>query len=283
MKRLLSLVLAAGLSAAAAATMLAQPAPQPVPPENQPPQTQGAAAKSTVQVRGLSVLAEVTEETEQLRPFNSFARTAIVLLANMPEGGMISFKADESSVETFADSTGANLAPDNGNIFSEFRTQFSKDRKNAIIQMESDKSPAKGAKNIVIKGKLVFMQATETNTYMQANVALKEGVEFKLGPLEFKIVKAGKPDWGNDPLELGLESSQPAELLKGLRIKDADGKIVRYNEGGYSRTYGPNNEPITTTNFRLTKNIETATLEADVWGDAKAVELPFEATITLGF
>ena len=141
--------------------------------------------------------------------------------------------------------------------------------------------PADGAREIKAKGTMVFTAASEKKTFTQTGVQLKAGVMIEAGPIPFKITKTGKPDWGDEPLQITLEAKQDTDRVASVRFLDGGGNEIQSSDaGGGSMRFG---DSLTIEkSYNLGKIVDTVTVEITYWMDMKAIEVPFDVTATVG-
>ena len=218
-----------------------------------------------------------------MRAFNYGKGTTLMLQVVYEAGGLISFDRDAAKLETFADDKKNDLLPERrfGGNGLELFAQISDDGKVALIEISGGGVPARGSRAIRAKGTLVFQQATGKTTAKAENVALKKDATFKAGPFEFEITAAGKPDWGDDPLQITLKTSRDVAAIKSIKFLDSDGKEIKSSgAGSQSMTSGANT--VYERSINLSKQIDAATIELTLWKDMKKIEIPFDLNVGVG-
>jgi hypothetical protein len=247
------------------------------------PPAAGQSGAAQVRACGLRIVAEPHAGNDQMRPFNYGKGTTLVLQVAYESGGLISFDRDAAKLETFADDKKNDLLTKQrfGRSGLGSFPKISDDGKVALIEISGGGVPARGSRAIRAKGTLVFQQATRQTTAKAENVALKKGTTFKAGPFEFEITAAGKPNWGDDPLQITLKTSRDVAAIKSIKFLDSAGKPIKSSDAGSgSMTFGANT--VYERSINLSKQIDAATIELTLWKDMKKIEIPFDLTVGVG-
>lgn len=240
-------------------------------------------ANTKVNVAGLRVVAPAYEDNDEMRAFNWSPGTCVSLLVVQPQGGLIGFDADASKLDEMTDDKGNSLLSKEGSGRSGFSAwpKIGEDGKAALVEIDAGNTPAAGSNAIRLKGTLVFSSASDKKTYKQDNVALKPGTKFEAGPIPMTVKEAGKPEWGDEPLEITLEANKNLDSLASVRFLDAEGNEIEASDSGSSSmTFG--DEVTVNRSYKLGKMVDTATIEMTYWTDLKPLEVPFDLTITVG-
>jgi len=247
-----------------------------------------AQTTPTLKVSGIRVIREtIGEGFNGLVPFNTQSKgTSLALLIDTGGGSIIKIDDDASKLESFTDSSGADLMVKakgfNRNGFGSF-PKVSEDGKMALVEINAVGVPAKGADKVTAKGTLVIHTASKKKTVKSMPIELKKGTKFTLGGIELKITKAGKPDFGDDPLAVQFQTSNKAiQMLAGVKFYDSSGTEIESEESGSSSmgfgkkfTYGED--------YDLKKAVTGKVIvEFEVWTDLKESEIPFDITAGVG-
>ncbi|MAE67691.1 MAG: hypothetical protein CMJ18_25840 [Phycisphaeraceae bacterium] len=244
-----------------------------------------SAGATQLSVRGLRIVGAPYGDDQTMRPFNYFPGTTLSALVVHSSGGLIELDDDASKITSFVDSRGTNLLEGEdrfGRAGLGMFPSFSEDGKAALIEINGPATPARGATSISAEGALTFRVATRKKTFSQSNVALAAGTQIKAGPFTFKLTETGKPDWGEEPLQITLEAKQDLGALAEVRFKDADGKLIESKSGGSMRSSSFGNVTVQSA-YRLARKVESVTFEIDVWADMRTVKVPFAAKTSVGF
>jgi hypothetical protein len=242
-----------------------------------------AAEKTEVKPCGLRVVAEAYEGESEMRPFYQDNGTTVVLEVVRPEGGLIAFDENASKLVSFTDDKDTRLLTRTGFGRSGFgmMTKISSDGKAALIEINGNELPAKEAREIRISGTLVFTAATKTKAYQQADVPVKEGTQINAGPIPLKITGTGKPEWGDEPLQITLEARQDLQGLASIRFLDSDGKEIEAADAGRSRmSFG--NQVQEERSYNLKRKVDKVTVEVTYWTDKQELKVPMEVVARLG-
>lgn len=237
----------------------------------------------TVETCGLRVVAPTSEGAGDLRAFNQFAGTTVALQVVRPSGGLISFDRDASRLEIFADDRGTNLLVKKGFMSPGFGawTRISDDGRVAMLEVNGGALPSSGARQIDIKGNLVFKVATEKKTFQQKKVSLTAGTKIQAGPIAFTIKEVGKPGWGDEPVQITLEAKQEVDSLFSVRFLDDAGREIKSAAASSSRMK-MFNSVVVEKSYRLAEKVDSLTIELTYWMDMQTVELPLDLSASVG-
>lgn len=160
-------------------------------------------------------------------------------------------------------------------------TSEAKDGKAIITHVESSGVPKKGTKNLTLKGGLVVSLASKSKEVRSELTVLKKGEKLVVGEDAFEINSLGKPDWGDDPIQVELKSSVSYKDFKGFHFYDSEGNKVESNRSG-SGSMGIFGKRTYTVSFNLKKKVDKIVLAVDEWSDLEVVKIPFDFTIGAG-
>jgi hypothetical protein len=151
-----------------------------------------------------------------------------------------------------------------------------------FLELETGQPPADGATKVVVKGTVVLKVGGKQSEVATKPVELKKGTVLVFGDrLELTISKAGKPEWGDDPLQIVVTAARELDLVAEVRFSDAEGNAIESQASG-SSTSRNSDQVITTLSYSLKKMVEKAIVTVVFWDDLKKVEVPYDLTIGLG-
>ena len=236
-----------------------------------------------IEVRGVRVVGEgYGEGMGGVRAFNWSKGTSVGVLVVFPEGGLIAFNRDASSLDKMADDKGTDLKLRDRFGESGFGMMpgISEDGKACMVEISGKGVPAKGAQEIAASGTLVFVCGSKKETFKQENVLLKVGTKVQAGKIPFEISKVGAPDWGEEPLQITLKTSKDCSAISEIKFLDAAGKEIRSSEAGtVSMTYMVTQVE---KSFNLAEKVETVTVAITYWMDMAEKKVPFDVKAGLG-
>jgi hypothetical protein len=241
-------------------------------------------SKATVTAYGLRVVPKPFEGNDMMRAFNAFEGTSLAILVHQPSGGLISFDSEASKIESFTDDKGKDLlksTSDFGMPALPMSPDISEGGKAVVIEVHGGQSPTQGATALKVKGKFVFNAATQKKSYTHKDLEIKADAVIEAGPIPLTIGKAGKPEWGEEPLEIVLQAKKRLDEVASIRFLDADGKEIESNESG-SMTMAFGEEVSVERSYALTKMVDKVTVEVSYWTDMKTIEIPVDLTVSLG-
>lgn len=240
-----------------------------------------SAIADPVEVAGFQIVRKAygSGENSQLVPFNTFKPgVEIALGIGVKEGGIISIDEDASVLSKFTDDKGTDL------IVKEFGRKgfgsFPKqtdDGKNGLLSLTTSKLPVENATKVMASGKIALTTATTKKTERTKALALKQGGKFVLGTINFKI---NKVETSGDDTDVELETTDDLSALAEVRfVGPGNAKLETDRRGSGSMSFA--GKKTSTINYSIKKSPASVIVEADVWQDAKKVELPFDVSIAL--
>lgn len=266
MNRLLSLVLAAFFCS----TLFAQ-------------ETTDAAKAPRVELAGLKVILKTTGKGfDGLRPFNSERGAEIALLVSHPDKGLIAFDKDKSKLELFSDDQGKALCKSIGFMegWGNF-PQIEKDGSAVLVEVAGRIPPSPKARALRVRGELALLRATKVEQARLENFKAQKGESLKVGPFDFKIQNAGKPDWGSGVLQLSLSIDRDIPEVKTIRFLDGDGKAIETRDGGTSRSSALDTVFVSRS-YILERTSEKLSIEIDYYSDMALIKVPVNLDVHIG-
>ncbi|MGE0434434.1 MAG: hypothetical protein AB7K09_12780 [Planctomycetota bacterium] len=246
-------------------------------PDNTAPAT--AAAAATSKVVGLKVSSEPYADEDEMRPFNDMPGTTLAVLIQLPGGGIIDLDRDHSKMTSLVDSTGKSLAGGSHDGMGHW-PKVSADGKAALVEFSGKGRPAAGATFIRLVGTVRLTTATTKETFKLAT-ELKTGNKITLGPMTYTIGNVGKPEWGDEPLEVTFANDGDDGVVAGLRFYDADGTLIESKRGSRSRmSFGRMVK--CETSWSLSRDVRNVRIELDAWTDRKERDVPIDVRGSLG-
>lgn len=221
----------------------------------------------------------------ELRPFNWTAGTTISIMVSRPNGGLIDFDNGESVVTSLTDSTGKKLNVGESR-FGQPPARFSmgsvsKDGKAGLIDLEANGVPASGAKSIRAKGTVVVLTGTRQEVQKSKRIDLKKGTKFSVGKLNFEVTAVGKPQFGNEPLAVTLQTKQPVDAVSEWKLLKSDGSEVKIRDGA-TMSMGFGGRVTVDKEIILNEKVDSAVVALKVWTDRQEVKLPFDVEVGVG-
>ncbi|HIG84400.1 MAG TPA: hypothetical protein EYG40_02555 [Verrucomicrobia bacterium] len=247
-----------------------------------------AQSSPEVKVAGIRVINEIVgDDNDKLVPFNTFEKgTELALLIEAGGASIIKVDAKASTIDSFTDDGGKDLMVKakgyNRNGFGSF-PKVSKDGKSAMIEIKGAAVPNAKAGKVIAKGTLVVYTGSKTEKIKSQPFEPKKGTNLKVGDIELTVTKAGKPSFGNDPLELEFETKNKAiTMVAGVKFYDAAGKEIE-SHGTGSSSMGFNKNFTYGQSYGLKKSVaEKVVLEFEVWTDLAEKKIPFSVAAGIG-
>jgi hypothetical protein len=257
------------------------PAAQPAPPAADP-------SAASVYVRSLNLVGpEYKTGKDVLRPVNWTSGTAVVLLVSRPAGGLILLDDQATQLAKFTDDKGTDLlkAPQPPPAYPA-RPVFGyvpPDGLTATVTIHVPVLPAKGAKEIALRGVLVFRTATRQATAEQSDVPLTEGSQISTGPYDLEITKVGKQDArpGAGGLTITLQANQDLSDIVAIKFFDEAGKEIQAFKRGWGSS-GPGNDMTAYQTYDLARKADAVTVKITYWTDPRDIEVPLDVKLGLG-
>jgi len=253
----------------------------------------GDMGPTTVQACGLHVVGQCHSDQPGLSR-GSMAGTTISLIIDHPSGGLLAFEADDCTITCFEDDQGHDLRR-SGPVYSYFQktshgAMFSRDRRSAAVDINTQKLPAPGSRSIHLVGTLVFQEAHETKVLRSTDFALDTGSHAKLGNITVVVKDVVESEAYGDPHISGLQPKRnrvtiateghPRYAIKSVRLLGKDGtSMAEAMGGGFQRHNG---RETTTYVLSVYASVRKATLEITYWADLAPLEIPFSLTVGAG-
>ena len=243
-----------------------------------------AGSKTELTPFGLRVVPKAYDGNDMMRAFNAFEGTSVAILVHQPNGGLITFDSENSKIESFTDDKGKDLLKSTGDFGMPaipMSPDISEDGKAVIIEVNGGQTPTKGATSLNVKGKLIFKAAIRKKGYTHKDIEVKADAKVEAGPIEMTIGRAGKPEWGEEPLEIVLQAKKRLDEVASIRFLDSDGKEIESSVSG-SMTMAFGDDVSVERGYALTKKVDKVTIEISYWTDMKDLEIPVDLTFSLG-
>lgn len=241
-----------------------------------------------VEVAGLRVVGKAYQEEgseDELRAFNWTEGTNIALLVSSDEKAIVSFDQDESKIVSFGDDKGTDFLKAKNRFssrpYSFGMADFSESKMTMMTEIESPGVPAKGAMTLAVKGELKVSVASKSSLKKSAKVALKKGEKIEVGDVTLTLGKVGKPDWGDDPLEVSLKGSVDLKNFREVIFYGEDGKEIESKRGSWS-SMGMFGKKTYEVSYQLKKKTSQIVLGLEVWTDLEVVTVPLDLKVGAG-
>ena len=254
--------------------------------------TSPVKADLSARVVGLRVIDQTfPSDAFEYSPFTGEAGTQLKLLVSSSDKSIVEVLRDESSISSMkaddhqdllrkSDETSDSQAGVSflNSAISPFLT-LSKDRSQAVVEVNAPAVPAKQSGHIAMEGQLAIRVAKKEETIRLENVALESG-PLDLNGFDVAITEAAKKvDWdGVERLTIDLTfRGESADAIKSVRFLGPAGHEVDI-EGGSTMTF-PTGKVMT---FPLADDIGRATIVLEFWRGVETIVLPLDVTQTIG-
>lgn len=249
-----------------------------------------AGAEVNLEVNGVRVVgdgykAKADAGNAELRPFNWTKGTSLSLLLTTKDLSIVGLNEKESKLTVLAD--------DQGTDFMKVKSRFSRnpykfgwisvsqDGKALGTTVETEGTPAKGARQLVVKGELVVTTGSTFEKEQSGTVPVKEGTKVEVGGYKFKISEVNKPKFGDAKLSITLETNQDMDRLKGISFFDESGKELEADPSG-SSSMGFGAKMTYTRTYQLKKKVDEIEVGVLKWTDLKDVKVPVDLSVGVG-
>ena len=250
----------------------------------------GKQQDTRVEANGLRIVKPAPGGNDKMRAFNWNAGTALALLINRPQGGIVEFEKDSSKVLSFTDDKGKDLSKkETKDRFGSDRAEFgmmpdtSEDGKLCAVEVTAPGTPSKGATAITVSGQIGLLVATQKKDFTAEKVDLKFDTAVSAGAIPFKITQVGKPEWGgsDNAFSVTLEAKQDLQSVADIQFFDAEGKNLGATRGG-SQKMGFGGNVVESQSFNFKTKVDTARIVITYWTDMKKVSVPFKVVTGVG-
>jgi hypothetical protein len=170
-----------------------------------------------------------TDETRDIRPFNWSSGYTVSLIAELP-GAVL--KVTEGLLEKAVARDGTNLLPAREWDRKIHFPNLSKDKAAAVFEVNLGQLPEGVTGFQEIAGSLTYLVGSTTKTVELGFASLVPEAVGK--ELDARIQEIKPSRFQKDKVELELKLACPREMVKEVVLRDADGKILDTEIGGYS-------------------------------------------------
>jgi hypothetical protein len=256
-----------------------------------------APPKVSVAALGLRIVRPAPDGNEECRAFCWGPGTTVALILSSPDGGLVDLDTDASEVASYTDDQGKDLAkaevkggsgPERARF--DFMNQISKDGKLCCTEIAAPGVPTRGAKSVIVAGRVALRMAKQQKDFTAGKVVLKVGAKFTVGAVPFTITSVEKPKWGggmfadestkpdDNLLAVDLRTTQDAESVARIEFFDSEGRALNAELHTTSSLGG---KAITWT-YYLKPRVDMAKIVVWRWTDMKKVAVPFRLTVGVG-
>ncbi len=195
---------------------------------------------------------------------------------------------DESKLTSFVDDKGTNLLESKTKKKSRYGRRggidswpkISKDGHSLQFSISGPGTPASGAKEILVKGKIVVELGGGEKTAEQKDVELRIGSEIKAGPAPMIISKLGK-GWGKWKFQIELETGSAYKAIKKIAFFDEAGKEIESNKSGWSSSGSKEKKKYNLT-YNLLKMVNKVTVKITYFSKLEKIAVPIDRKIGVG-
>ena len=229
-------------------------------------------------------------EAFEFPPFMGQPGTQLKLLLSSPQKSIVGIDRDRSRISAFKAEDQRSLledasASERQNPYGGYHPPigpfltFSKDRSQAVVEINAPSAPRRASENVVVEGELVVQIAAGKRPVRLRDVPLTSG-PLDVGPLDVAITSAvKKKDWsGEERFTVDIRlNGEASESIESIRFFDANDREVEI-EGGSTATMGG----IKTMSFPLADELREATIELVFWQGLEQVTVPLELNQSVG-
>lgn len=243
-----------------------------------------SSTQGKIEAKGLRIISDgYGTDIDGLKPFNSFKGTSVSCLAVLPQGGIIKFDQDHSSLVKFVDNLGTNLINDKIPIGSGIgmMNEISSDRKAVMFEINGLNLPDKKAASVIASGHVSILTATSKKPFKIDNVALKVGSKFNIAGIQLEITKIGKPIWGEGAVSVTFSSKSDVSKIADIEFYDTKGGIIKSSSEGIGIQTLDDKKTYEIA-YNLQRQPETLNLSIICWEDMKKQSVPFNLQVSVG-
>ena len=252
------------------------------------PTTLVAQTGLTVKPSGVRVISEtVGEGFKGLTPFNTQDKgAALALLIKSGGPSIIKIDTGASKLVAFADDKGASLLTE-GKRFNQdgigHFARISEDGKAALVEITGRGLPTAGATKLNAEGTLVVQTASKKSVVKSASFELKKGSQVTVGDIVITVNKVGKPSFGDDKLEVEIQTGNKAlETVAEVKFLTAAGKVIE-SRGSGSSSMGFGKKFTYGRSFNLKQAVSgQVVLQFEIWTDIAEKKVPFSVSAGIG-
>jgi len=255
--------------------------------ENTPAEASG---QCTAKVCGLHIVGTCFPESPGLASGSAIG-TTVTFLVTYTGDRLLKFDPEASRITVFSDDRGSDLMERCNPYHSQILEQrtgrvVSSDGKHATVDLHVKMLPTPGARELHVKGALVFKRGGELKT-VRGPVVLEAGARAEVGPFAIRVThveieRYGDPhlDQANNKIHFEFEIQDP-DTIKSFKLVDAFGVVISSSRG-YGR-HTTNERTIYKVTEAVRRDTRSATIELSYFGDSGVVEAPLDATVSIGW
>jgi len=185
---------------------------------------------------------------------------------------------DQSSeLKSLKDDKDNSLVDDKGFFKVNFSTypQIAKDRSAMLVSINAyNRAPGKGASKVLVKGDLMVLCGTDEKSEEVKKFEFKDKEEAKAGDFKLKVTQ--EKGFGSQGATFSLIS--PTNAIKGLVVKDADGKDVEV----YAGAPFPSAPKEFTVTYTLQKPLKEGKVTITYFTKSEKVKVPIDLSVGIG-
>ena len=181
----------------------------------------------------------------------------------------------------------ASLQDDKGKAIADaelgMMPEVSEDGHQLKFMVRGSDLPTPGAKELILKGKLVVTAGSDEQTASAENVELKKGTKLTAGPLAGQISEAKAQDWGGEKrFDVTIQSSKRFDGIKDVAFTGADGKAIEARRSGSGQVGMMGSIMIYTVTYSLKGAPEKVNIKVAYFSKMQKKEFPLDARVSVG-
>ncbi|QDS97490.1 hypothetical protein [Adhaeretor mobilis] len=205
----------------------------------------------------------------------------VALLVESAKRGIVSVAANpKQAIKISAD--GKSISEEDDDSWQFLHPRISDDGKRATFNVSAEDLPAADTAKLSVTGELLVSTGSKT-AEDEIQAKLVKGTKFKLAGIAVEVTEAGKPSWGEEPLSVTLNTSDPGgfDKIKSVEFHDKAGEQIKSKSGG-SMTMNMGAHKQVSIDYRLGKKVDAATIKVVYYADLQTDPLPLKLEVGLG-
>ncbi|HEC28078.1 MAG TPA: hypothetical protein ENI65_00620 [Gammaproteobacteria bacterium] len=201
----------------------------------------------------------------------------VVVLVRSKGKKIIAVDKDKTNKDIQAWKSGDNGSKqllNGGEVSAGFFSKISKDSMASLVTLKCEVMPDNVIKSIHAKGYIHILTADSRVEVTNKKFDLKPGQILRIGSVQMKFRKSGKPQWGKQPMEITFDTDEKLEYLSEIRFYQLNGKEIKSSRGS-TMSIDMGGLKQVSVSYKLGKKVDKVMVKAKYWKGLQPVKVPF--------
>jgi len=182
--------------------------------------------RAAVQVVGLAVARPLPGDKGKQSLTGHRTGTVLTLAVTRPGKHLLGIDEKLSVLEAFTDDRGTKLVGESDRMLRTYfdgKTWTAPDGKRCLFEVLSRRVPARGARRVTLKGRMVVQCGRDGATAEQAHFRLAKDSRLKIGPAPMKVTGVQR---GDKTTIFTMSTKSAVDRIAAIRFYEADGNEI---------------------------------------------------------